>query len=214
MQGRYLSQLHEDACLAQVRRYAVARQLGVAGVPDVYDMCITLPNGRRRWLRKRQVRQIRDGTDTYWVSQSEPIVARQAQPMPEIALPISETVAGELMGWSSVAHAERLILEKHMSLTESQCQGTVLKRDTTIKGGNMQVLLANLTAGLAAYMSFEIPFDDPQYRRWVHRCRRCGKVWVAETAAPKKCNHCKSPYWFAVPRRYTERQGSPQEGTL
>ena len=53
IRGRYLSQLHERTCLAQVRRYAVARQLGMSGVPDIYDMCIVLPNGRRRWLRKR-----------------------------------------------------------------------------------------------------------------------------------------------------------------
>ena len=34
MQGRYLSQLHDPHCLAQVRLYAVARKLGLAAVPE------------------------------------------------------------------------------------------------------------------------------------------------------------------------------------
>lgn len=211
LRGRYLSQLHEKACLTQVRRYAVARQLGMSDVPDIYDMRVILPNGHGRWLRKLKVRQIHEGADTYWVSRSEPITAAQAQPMPEIALPISETALVDLVGWSSVADAERLILGTHMSASEDQCQRDTLKRDTTIKGINLQALLADLTGGLGAYASFEIPFGDPAYRRWVHRCRRCGKAWVAETATPKRCNHCKSPYWFAEYQRQTGRVRPLQE---
>jgi hypothetical protein len=213
MRGRYLSQLHERTCLERVRHYAVARQLGVSGVPDVYDMCILLPNGRRRWLRKLGVRQIREGSDTYWVSQSKPITAEQAQPMPDIALPISEAALEDLVGWGSVADAERLILETHISASEGQCQQDTLKRDTTLRGRNMQALLADLKGGLAAYDSFEIPLGDPLYRRWVHRCRRCGKAWVAETATPKKCNHCKSPYWSAVHQRRPGRSSRIGEAT-
>ena len=211
IRGRYLSQLHDRTLMAQVSRYAVARQLGVPGVPDVYDMSIVLPNGRRRWLRKRRVRQIQEGTETYWISQSEPITAEQAQPMPEIALPISDAALWELVGWGTVADAERLILETHISASRNQCQEENPNRDTTIRGRNMQALLADMMGSLAAYTSFEVPFGDPQYRRWIHRCRRCGKAWVAETATPKKCNHCKSPYWFAARQRGTGPPEYPPE---
>ena len=34
MQGRYLSELHDPRGLALVRQYAVARKLGLPGVPD------------------------------------------------------------------------------------------------------------------------------------------------------------------------------------
>jgi PAS domain-containing protein len=70
MQGRYLSQLHDPHCLAQVRLYAVARKLGLSEVPEEYDIQIILPNGARRWLRKQQVRQISEGEDIYWISHS------------------------------------------------------------------------------------------------------------------------------------------------
>ena len=118
-----------------------------------------------RWLRKRQVRQIQEGTNMYWISQSEPITAEQAQPMPEIALPMSDAALGELVGWGSVADAERLILETHISASRDQCQEENPNRDTTIRGRNMQALLADMTGSRAAYTSFEVPFGYPQYRR-------------------------------------------------
>src|SRR5690606_23348792 len=109
MQGLYLSQLHDRDCLAQVRRYSIARLLGLPGVPESYDMRIRLPNGGKRWLRKGRVRQIREGSDLYWVSQSYPIEPELARQLPDISLPISSQKLRQIAGWGTVADVEELI---------------------------------------------------------------------------------------------------------
>ncbi len=43
--------------------------------------------------------------------------------------------------------------------------------------------------------SVELLLGSATYRRWIHRCTRCQRLWVAEKAIPEKCIHCKSPYW-------------------
>jgi hypothetical protein len=127
MQGRYLSQLHDPHCLAQVRLYAVARKLGLLAVPEEYDIQIILPNGARRWLRKQQVRQITEGEDVYWISHSIPIPDRQARPMPEVLLPLSAIELEGYLGRCTVVDAERLIEHTSRSIPS-------LIKDTTIKG--------------------------------------------------------------------------------
>jgi len=99
MQGLYVSQLHDHTCLTQVRRYAVARQLSLAGVPETYDMRIHLPNGQHRWLRKQQVRQLDDRGDIYWITQSIPVSAAEAKPPSEIALPLPISELERLLRW-------------------------------------------------------------------------------------------------------------------
>jgi DNA-binding XRE family transcriptional regulator len=109
--GRYLSHLHDARDLAQVRRYTVARKLGCPGVPPVYDIRIHLPNGMQRWLRKQQLEQLMDGTDTYWISQCLPIGAPQAQPMPTVSLPLSPTELEGYLGRYSMAEAAWMIAQ-------------------------------------------------------------------------------------------------------
>jgi transcriptional regulator with XRE-family HTH domain len=104
-QGCYISQLHDAKDLAQVRRYAVARSLGLPGIPQVYDIRITLPNGTQRWLRKQQVHQIADGVDMYWVARSVPIPAACVTPMPPITLPLSSATLARYLGRGTVADA-------------------------------------------------------------------------------------------------------------
>lgn len=43
--------------------------------------------------------------------------------------------------------------------------------------------------------SIQLELGHATYQRWIHRCIRCQRLWVAEQAAPQKCVHCKSPYW-------------------
>jgi hypothetical protein len=188
MQGLYLSQVHDPRCLAQVRLYAVARKLGLPGVPEEYDIQITLPNGVRRWLRKQQVRQITEGKDIYWISHSIPIPERQARPMPEVILPLSALELEGYLGLCTVVDAERLIEHTSRSLHS-------LIDDTTIKEkATQQETSIVLQSGEGGH-SVEIPLGHPRYRRWIHTCNRCQRRWVAEKGDPKKCIHCKSPYW-------------------
>jgi hypothetical protein len=195
LQGRYVSYLHDPRDLAQVRLYAVARQLGIPGVPEEYDIRINLPNGSQRWLRKQQVRQVTDGEDVYWVSYSIPIAAAQARPMPEVAVPLSAAALEGYLGRCTVAEAERLIasvvksniiVEKDTSFSD-----IIPSRDTSI----------DFLPMLSGASSIELPLGSATYRRWVHHCNRCHRFWVAERAAPKKCVHCNSPYWNTPRRR-------------
>jgi hypothetical protein len=196
MQGRYLSQVHDPHCLAQVRLYAVARQLGLPGVPEEYDIQITLPNGRPRWLRKQQVRQITEGDAIYWISHSIPIPARQARPMPAVCVPLSARELEGYLGRCTVVDAERLIettaRARHALFDDTTLKGTATQQETAL----------GLQRGEGG-QSVELPLGHPRYRRWLHTCNRCQRRWVAEKAAPKKCIHCKSPYWN-LPR---ERRG-------
>ena len=101
MQGLYLSQLHDPDCLAQIRRYVVACHLGLPGVPESYDMCVRLPGGGKRWLRKEHVHQIQEGDDLYWLSQSRPIAPDGVQNLPDISLPLSEQELRQIAGWGT-----------------------------------------------------------------------------------------------------------------
>src|SRR5262249_6908185 len=111
IRGRYLSQLHEASDLAQVRRYAVARDLGCPGVPTVYDIRIHLPNGTQRWLRKQHVLQVIEGADVYWISQSLPIADSQAHPLPRVPLRLSPTALEGYLGRCTMAEAEWVIAQ-------------------------------------------------------------------------------------------------------
>jgi hypothetical protein len=53
----------------------------------------------------------------------------------------------------------------------------------------------DLTQILRDGRSVELLLGSATYRRWIHRCTRCQRLWVAEKAMPEKCVHCKSPYW-------------------
>ncbi len=195
MRGRYVSQLHDRECLQQVRRYSVARQLGLT-VPETYDMRIHLPNGQHRWMRKQQVRQINDGAEVYWVTQSAPVSAAQAQPAPEIDLP-APVVLEHFLGWGCVADIERLIKDTKASDaagSSSQLlppQGSDLVSHRT----SLQTLLDTTLGHPDNFESFEISLGELLFRRWVHRCRRCDRRWIGSSAQPKKCTYCKSPYW-------------------
>jgi len=204
MQGRYLSQLHDPHCLAQVRLYAVARKLGLAAVPEDYDMQIILPNGARRWLRKQQVRQITEGEDVYWISHSIPIPERQARPMPEVIVPLSASPLERHLGRCTVVDAERLIEHTSRSMHS-------LIDDTTIKGKVTQQETSLVLPSAEGGPSVEIPLGHPRYRRWIHLCNRCQRRWVAEKGNPKKCIHCKSPYWN-LPRERRVDGGRARHG--
>ena len=206
MQGLYLSQVHDPRCLAQVRLYAVARKLGVPGVPEEYDIQITLPNGAWRWLRKQQVRQITEGGDIYWISHSIPIPDRQARPMPEVILPLSALELEGYLGRCTVVDAERLIEQTSRPLPS-------LIDDTTIKGTATQQETSSVLPRGEGGHSVELPLGHPLYRRWIHTCNRCQRRWVAEKAAPKKCIHCKSPYWN-LPRERRVDGGGPRHADL
>jgi hypothetical protein len=198
MQGLYLSQLHDRDCLARVRRYSVARHLGLPGVPESYDMAVRLPNGGKRWLRKDRVRQISDGEDLYWLSQSHPIEPAQVQQLPELPVPVPSQPFHQIAGWCTVADVEALIQQAVASDVKGRGKGSPHPlpcpsqpdRPPPLTLPALQEALQSVTM-----TSFELPFDDPEYRRWVHYCGRCERWWVAESAQPKKCNHCKSPYW-------------------
>jgi hypothetical protein len=204
MQGRYLSQLHDPHCLAQVRLYALARKLGLREVPEEYDIQIILPNGARRWLRKQQVRQITEGEDMYWISHSIPIPDRQAQPMPEVILPLSALELEGYLGRCTVVDAEKLIEYTSRPIHS-------LFDDTTIKGKVTQQETSLVLPSEEGMHSVEIPLGHPLYRRWMHTCNRCQRRWVAEKATPKKCIHCKSPYWN-LPRERRVDRGRPRHG--
>jgi hypothetical protein len=200
MQGLYLSQLHDRECLAQVRRYSVARLLGLPGVPDAYDMCIKLPNGGKRWLRKQRVHQISEGNDLYWVSQSVPIEPSIAQTLPDISLPISSQELRQIAGWGTVADVEDLIQKEagRRPALRGQTPSHPLpfvSEQMRAQNPTLQRAAINHTLQSGTSTSFELPFGDPDYRRWVHHCCRCERSWVAASPKPKKCNHCKSPYW-------------------
>ncbi len=201
MQGRYLSHLHDPRCLAQVRLYAVARKLGLPGVPTEYDIQITLPTGTRRWLRKQQVRQITDGSEVYWISYCIPITDAQAQPMPPITVPLSVAELEGYLGRCTVAEAEGLIEDL----------GTVrpaIFNDTTPNDSRAQPEISSaLVPLLSRTPSVELPLGNALYRRWVHTCNRCQRLWVAEKAVPKKCVHCKSPYWNLRRERRVDGRG-------
>ncbi len=109
LRGRYLSHLHDARDLAQVRRYAVARDLGSPEVPTVYDIRIHLPNGTQRWLRKQHVLQFIDGVDVYWISQSLPIADTQVQPMPMVPILLSPAALEGYLGRCTMAEAEWVI---------------------------------------------------------------------------------------------------------
>jgi hypothetical protein len=61
----------------------------------------------------------------------------------------------------------------------------------------------DLTRLLGRAHSLELLLGSATYRRWIHRCSRCERLWVAEKAAPEKCVHCKSPYWHTSRTRRT-----------
>jgi hypothetical protein len=209
MQGLYLSQLHDRDCLAQIRRYSVARLLGLPGVPESYDMCIQLPNGGKRWLRKDRVRHISDGSDLYWISQSHPIEPGQVQKLPELPEAVPNQTFHQIAGWGTVADVEALIQKAAVSDVQGLNQEpppalpcpSPARRPQHLTVPALPQALQSVTT-----TSFELPFDDPNYQRWVHYCGRCERWWVAESARPKKCNHCKSPYWNVTrtrpPRRW------------
>jgi hypothetical protein len=199
MQGRYLSELHDPRGLALVRQYAVARKLGLPGVPDEYDIQITLPNGTRRWLRKQQVRQITEGGEVYWVSHSIPITDAQARPLPQVTLPLSTVELERYLGRYTVGDVESLIERASLPFTS-------LFNNTTIKGTKPQLEIPVALQLAERVPSVEIPLGNVLYRRWIHTCSRCQRRWVAEKAAPKKCLHYKSPYWN-VPRERRRGKG-------
>jgi hypothetical protein len=200
MQGRYLSQLHDPLCFAQVRLYALARNLGLPGVPSEYDIQIMLPHGRRRWLRKQQVRQITDGSAVYWISYCVPIADAQAKPMPLITVPLSVRELEGYLGRCTVAEAERLI-EDLATLQTSPLN------DTTLNEHRVQPEIpSDLLQLLGRASSIELPLGNIRYRRWIHTCNRCQRLWVAEKATPKKCIHCKSPYWNLPRERRVDRK--------
>jgi hypothetical protein len=199
MQGLYLSQLHDRDCLARVRRYSIARILGLPGVPASYDMCIRLPNGGKRWLRKERVHQISDGDERYWVSQSYPIEAPRVQLLPDISLPISDQELRQIAGWGTVADVEELI-QKHAGRgtdLPGQARPSLPFAPEAMQTQHPTLQQATMNHAIQSgrSTSFELPFGDPDYRRWVHHCGRCHRSWVAASLKPKKCNHCKSPYW-------------------
>ena len=206
MQGRYLSQLHDPYCLAQVRLYAVARKLGLSEVPEEYDIQIILPDGARRWLRKQQVRQISEGEDVYWISHSVPIPNRQVRPMPEVILPLSAFEIEGYIGRCTVVDAERLIEHSSRPIYS-------LIKDTTIKGKTTQQETSLVLPSGEGVHSVEIPLGHPLYRRWIHTCNRCQRSWVAEKGSPKKCLHCKSPYWNLPRERRVDRKQSRHENS-
>jgi hypothetical protein len=208
MQGLYLSQLHDRDCLARVRRYSVARLLGLPGVPESYDMCIQLPNGGKRWLRKDRVRQISDEDDLYWISQSHPIEPAQVRKLPELPEPIPSQSFHQLAGWCTVADVEALVQQTAASDREGLGKELPhLLPWPSQPESPPHLTLAALQEALQSVTmtSFELPFHDSNYRRWVHYCGRCERWWVAESAQPKKCNHCKSPYWN-LPRTRPRRR--------
>jgi hypothetical protein len=203
LRGRYVSHLHDARDLARVRLYAVARKLGLPHVPDEYDIRIHLPNGTLRWLRKQQVRQITDQDEVYWVSYSIPIPEAQARPMPDVTLPLSAAALEPYLGRCTVAGAEKLIEHTSDSSRNS------LIDNTTIQSMIMQPAIpTDLSKVLGGGSSLEIPLGNATYRRWIHCCNRCQRLWVAEKAAPKKCLHCKSPYWN-TPRARRVAGGRP-----
>lgn len=61
--------------------------------------------------------------------------------------------------------------------------------------GVQPALPFDLTRLLGSAHSLELLLGSATYRRWIHRCTRCERLWVAEKATPEKCVHCKSPYW-------------------
>jgi hypothetical protein len=198
MQGLYLSQLHDRDCLARVRRYSVARLLGLAGVPESYDMAVQLPNGGKRWLRKDRVRQISDGDDLYWISQSHPIELAQVQKLPELPEPVPSQSFHQIAGWGTVADVEALIQQATASGIQAQGQEPLRPLPCSSSPGGLQHLTLPALQEVmqsGTMISFELPLHDPDYQRWIHYCGRCERWWVAELARPKKCNHCKSPYW-------------------
>lgn len=188
LQGLYMSQLHALHCFTRVRMYAVARHCGLPGVPEEYDIQAVLPNGARRWLRKQQVRQVTEGGDIYWISHSIPIADAQAREMPAVALPLSVLEIEHYLGRYSVVETERLI-ENSLLSSASPFNNTTIKETIT------QPEKAPASPSHVTVPSVELPLGSAQYRRWIHTCNRCQRRWVAEKAAPKKCIHCKSPYW-------------------
>jgi hypothetical protein len=66
----------------------------------------------------------------------------------------------------------------------------------------------DMTAILRDATSVEVLLGSATYRRWIHRCGRCQRCWVAELATPAKCLHCKSPYWNTPrTRRIPDKRG-------
>ena len=56
-----------------------------------------------------------------------------------------------------------------LSASRDQCQEENPNQGYYYSGVRyFQALLADMTGSLAAYTSFEVPFGDPQYRRWIH----------------------------------------------
>jgi hypothetical protein len=206
LRDQYASALHDRAMLGQIRQYCVARRMGLADVPSTYDIRIRMPNGQWRWVRKQQVRQITDGAETYWLSSCVPIAATDARPLPPLPQPIPPELLRRALGWGTVADTTALIRHGGQAPQAEVAPAPRVgiqpseARETAWKNGTM--LAAAVVEGLERATSFELPLGQATYRRWVHRCQRCGQCWVAETAAPKKCIHCKSPYWRTARTRH------------
>ena len=75
-------------------------------------MAVRLPNGGHRWLRKDRVRQISDGEDLYWLSQSHPIEPAQVQQLPELPVSVPSQPFHQIAGWCTVADVEALIRQE------------------------------------------------------------------------------------------------------
>ena len=210
LRGQYLSYLHDRTMFLQIFQYVIAQRLGIEGVPDTYDIRIHLPNGRWRWVRKQKVHQIIDGDEFYWVSTCVPIPAAEARPLPRLPVTLSADVLQHFLGWGTVADAEALIstLASLPSVGPSRHPPGAYDTMAAHRPLEAQAIATVMTGRLTHEESFEIPLGDLEYRRWVHRCRRCRKPWIAETANPKKCNHCKSPYWNKA-RERPRRNESP-----
>jgi hypothetical protein len=69
----------------------------------------------------------------------------------------------------------------------------------------------DMTKILRDATSVEVLLGSATYRRWIHRCNRCQRCWVAELATPAKCLHCKSAYWNTP--RTRRRPGKPGTST-
>jgi hypothetical protein len=103
-------------------------------------------------------------------------------------LPLSALELEGYLGRCTVVDAERLIEHSSRPIYS-------LVNDTTIKGKTTQHETSLVLPSGEGVHSVEIPLGHPLYRRWIHTCNRCQRHWVAEKGSPKKCVHCKSPYW-------------------
>lgn len=182
LQGRYLSQLHDAKCLARVRVYAVARQLGFPDVPTAYDMRINLPNGTQRWLRKHQVRQITDGGEVYWISHSLPIPDAQATPLPAMTLPLPLAELEDHLGQGTFANAESVMAYAlaHAPIPHSTSSGA----SAPVVAPSIPSLapLPTALAALADRLPASIPLYLPQRLQQLRQLRRLSQKALAQRA--------------------------------